>query len=609
MDEQMTMQEKKERGKGSGPVFSAFDPNGPNKKIYDPASFDSEMLKSYSDQISKVAEKSFSLFKKKKRIKSQMDALKDKRSKGLISDEEFEFRSSKLLKGYEEYKVYAMYDDYISYMINQMKQYSEGIFTYIDSHKFDIPIVTESEEEKEIESEISGRLSGKKSKEDKRWQSSADDFAQRKRVAETSMMDRVAKSIYTTLFPKRKVDPISEESGKEDSGFKVFMDWFLGKTPKNQLTKDGKKKKSGLEKFIEERSKKNRDVVGKKTAFSKRFRNIRRMHLEGQEDLETKNLITKRDAHDFIERLSTKKEDKKISYKPTSYTALANVMMRDTGAEIVNAFPIFFKNLYKNLRLANIHMLSTTYSNLMLFTSIISGIGLAFIVALLSFIAFVPPPIVLANAFLAGVFGLSGTIIGFTLYPQALIKTRERSIDTNLPFAIDHMAAVTSAGVNPTEMFKLLSESEEYVEVSVELEKVVEYSELFGYDLTTAIGKVSLTCPSKQMRDFLDSFISNIESGGELKDYLRESADQAMLNYKLERQKYTESISTFSDIYTGLMVASPLFFVAALSMVSILGGTVGDMDVNTLMILGTYVAIPALNILFIILLELTQPSI
>ncbi|MFP4189663.1 MAG: type II secretion system F family protein [Candidatus Woesearchaeota archaeon] len=609
MDEQMTMGSENKKNKH---VFSAFDPNGPNRKIYNQASFDSDMLKSFSSQISKVAEKSYSLYKKKQRIKSRMDELKRKVSHGEISQDEFEERSSKILKGYDEYKVYAMYDDYISYLVSQMKQYSEGIFSYIDAHKFDIPIVSETDEEKELEKDIAAQRSKKAAKGDKGWESSADEFAKRRKVGETPLMDKIAQNIYYTLFPKKKIDPLSEEKGKEtdESSFKIFLDWFLGKNTKSYLDKNSKaRKKSSLDKFIEERAKRSRDVVGKKTAFSKRFKNIRRMHLEGQEDLESKKLITKKDAQDFIERLNTKKEGKKVSYKPASYTALANVLMRDMGAEVVNAFPIFFKNLYKNLRFANIHILSNTYSNVMIFTSIIAGVGMFFLVGLLSLIAFAPLPVVLANSFLAGILGLAGTFMGFNMYPKALMKTRARSIDTNLPFAIDHMAAVTSAGVNPTEMFKLLSGSDEYKEVSVELEKIVEFSELFGYDLTTAIEKVSLTCPSKQMRDFFESFISNIESGGELKDYLRESADQAMLNYKLERQKYTESISTFSDIYTGLMVASPLFFVAALSMVSILGGTIGDMDVNTLMLLGTYVAIPAFNLLFIVLLEITQPSI
>ena len=609
MSENLSLENNENKSENNSEKISAFNPKGRNEEIYNPTSFDTEMLKSFSSQITDVAEKSYSLFKKKNRIKKQIELLKNKLSSGEISNDEFKKRSSDILKGYDEYKVYAMYDEYISYLINQMKQYSESLFGYIDSHKFEIPIVTLSEEEKELEKEMYHQKHSKTGKGDKNWQSSADEFANRKKVSETSLTDKIAQNIYDIIFPKKRVDPIKQSSETSETSFKVFLDWFLGRTPTNSLNLKKLAKKSGLDKFIEERSQRTRDVVGKKTAFSKRFTNIRRMQFENQEDLESKKLISKKDAHDFVEKLSTKKDEKKVSFNPTSYTALANVLMRDISAEVVNSFPMFFKNLYKNLRLANMHILSNTYTSVMIFTSIIVGASAFLLVTFLSILSLVAPSMILANAFLGGIFGLVGSIIIFNLYPKVLMKTRDRSINTNLPFAIDHMAAVTSAGVNPNEMFRLLSESEEYAEVSVELEKIVEYTELFGYDLTTSIKKVSLTCPSKQMRDFLDSFISNVESGGELKDYLRESADQAMLNYRLERQKYTESISTFSDIYTGLMVASPLFFVAALSMVSILGGTVGNMDVNTLMLLGTYVGIPAMNILFIVMLEITQPSI
>ena len=610
MSENLSLENNEKKAKHNSDKISAFNPKGRNEEIYNPSSFDTEMLKSFSSQITEVADKSYSLFKKKNRIKNQMELLKDKLSFGEISNDEFESRSSKILKGYDEYKVYAMYDEYISYMINQMKQYSESLFGYIDSHKFEIPIVTLSEEEKELEKEMYRQKHSKTAKGDKNWQSSADEFANRKKVSETSLTDKIAQNIYNVVFPKKKVDPIKQSNpDTPETSFKMFLDWFLGRTNKKSLNLKKRKQKSGLDKFIEERNQRTRDVVGKRTAFSKRFANIRRMQFENQEDLESKKLISKKDAHDFIEKLSTKKDEKKVSFKPTSYTALANVLMRDISAEVVNSFSMFFKNLYKNLRFANMHILSNTYTSVMIFTSIIVGVSTFLLAAFLSFLSLVAPSMILANSFLGGIFGLVGSVIIFNLYPKVLMKTRDRSINTNLPFAIDHMAAVTSAGVNPSEMFRLLSESEEYAEVSVELEKIVEYTELFGYDLTTSIKKVSLTCPSKQMRDFLDSFISNVESGGELKDYLRESADQAMLNYRLERQKYTESISTFSDIYTGLMVASPLFFVAALSMVSILGGTVGNMDVNTLMLVGTYVGIPAMNILFIVMLEITQPSI
>ena len=110
------------------------------------------------------------------------------------------------------------------------------------------------------------------------------------------------------------------------------------------------------------------------------------------------------------------------------------------------------------------------------------------------------------------------------------------------------------------------------------------------------------------LKEFLEGIVSTVESGGDLKDYLKEKAESAMLNYELERQKYLENISTYSDIYTGILIAAPLFFVVALALISMLGGTIAGMEINSLILIGGYIIIPLLNILFIVFLEATQPA-
>ena len=66
---------------------------------------------------------------------------------------------------------------------------------------------------------------------------------------------------------------------------------------------------------------------------------------------------------------------------------------------------------------------------------------------------------------------------------------------------------------------------------------------------------------------------------------------------------------TTAYIYTGVLIAAPLFFVTALSLVSAFGGTLGGIPVNTLITLGTYVMIPLLNIVFLVFLEVNQPEV
>jgi len=296
-------------------------------------------------------------------------------------------------------------------------------------------------------------------------------------------------------------------------------------------------------------------------------------------------------------------------YKPSFLGTMANLTIRKASFYLIDSFPEFFRYLYNSLRLANIKMLSNTYVNVMVLMSIVA-MFVTFPLFVIFFSALNNPffLVIIKSVLLALIMGLA-TFFGFYYYPFGRIKQRAKNIKANLPFAINHMAAVAASGVAPVKMFRLIAQSKEYGEISVEVEKIVEYVELFGYDFLTALKSVSATTPSEQLKEYLDGMVSNIESGSELKVYMNEKSKEAMLEYELERQKYAETISTYSDIYTGILIAAPLFFVATLSLVSILGGFVGGIPIDTLIVVGTYLVVPLLNIGFIIFLQFTQPEV
>jgi flagellar protein FlaJ len=296
-------------------------------------------------------------------------------------------------------------------------------------------------------------------------------------------------------------------------------------------------------------------------------------------------------------------------YQPSFFGSLANVAIKRISLYLLDNFPDFFKDIYHALRLANIKVLSNTYVNMMVL-GVLSGTLLGLFIFAFFFAATALPfiQVVFRTLMMAVLTGLA-VFAGFYAYPYSKLKQRRRSINTNLPFAINHMAAVSSSGVAPVKMFRLISESKEYGEVSAEIEKIVNYVEIFGYDVLTALKAVAATSPSYQFKDFLEGMVSTTQTGGDIKSYFSQKAEDAMLNYKLDRQKYTETVSTYSDIYTGMLIAAPLFFVAALSLVSLLGGKVGGIGVNVIIIIGTYVVIPFLNVSFLAFLEMTQPEI
>lgn len=296
-------------------------------------------------------------------------------------------------------------------------------------------------------------------------------------------------------------------------------------------------------------------------------------------------------------------------YQGSSVGLIANLTVRKISLFLVDTFPEFFGFLYNGLRAANVKVLSNTYVNIMILSSLFVT-AVSFLVLTVLFFIFGYPiyQIFLRAAILSVVAGFALATI-FYAYPFMKIKDRRRKIMTNLPFAINHMAAVATSGVPPGSMFELIAASSEYSEICIEVKKIVDFINIFGYDLLTAVRTVAATTPSPAFKEFLDGIVSTIETGGDLDRYLRQEADQATLTYNLERQRYNETVSTYSDIYTGVLIAAPLFFVAAMAMVNLLGGTLGGVGVDVVMAVGAYAVIPLLNIGFLLFLQVSQPDV
>ncbi len=295
-------------------------------------------------------------------------------------------------------------------------------------------------------------------------------------------------------------------------------------------------------------------------------------------------------------------------YQGSSVGLIANLTVRKLSLYLVDQFPEFFGFLYNALRSANVKVLSNTYVNIMILSTLfVVALSCVVLVVIFFILAYPVYQIILRSMILSIIAGFACATI-FYAYPFMKIKDRRRNITTNLPFAANHMAAVATSGVPPASMFELIAASKEYGEIGVEVKKIVDFITIFGYDLLTAIKTVAATTPSPNFKEFLEGMVSTIETGGDLDRYLRQEADQAALTYNLERQRYNETVSTYSDIYTGLLIAAPLFFVAAMSLVNLLGGSVGGIGVDVIMAVGAYLIIPLLNIGFLAFLQFTQPE-
>ena len=288
-------------------------------------------------------------------------------------------------------------------------------------------------------------------------------------------------------------------------------------------------------------------------------------------------------------------------YSPSGIGKFVNTFMNNFTISITKNYPQLFKKLSDDFKKADIKVLFKTYVSLMIFFTIIS---LPIFIILLS-ILFGK----ISTGILLGIVGTGLTLALFYLYPSNLANTRKKKIKNDLPFAMIHMAAVAGSGARPIDIFDLMLSSGEYEELGKEINKIMNYVNLFGYNLTTALKNVAMTTPSPDFKELLNGMISAIETGGDLKGYLEGKAIDELNTYKLERKKYVESLETYSDIYTAILIAAPLLFIVVLAIINTIGGQIGGFSVGTIATFGTYGAIPLLNIGFIVFLTISQPEI
>jgi flagellar protein FlaJ len=192
----------------------------------------------------------------------------------------------------------------------------------------------------------------------------------------------------------------------------------------------------------------------------------------------------------------------------------------------------------------------------------------------------------------------------FIVYPSVEAGNRRRNIDATLPYAINYVTSMSTAGITPAEVFRLLGDSPIYGESSVEARYIAREIDIFGRDLIDALRLVSASTPSKRMKEFLQGAMASISSGGNLTDYFRTKADQYALENRQTQKQFLDMLALISESYVTAMVAGTLFLIILQSIMSVLSG-----DNNPLFLYAiVYIMIPLGSAAFVIMISSMTPE-
>ena len=153
----------------------------------------------------------------------------------------------------------------------------------------------------------------------------------------------------------------------------------------------------------------------------------------------------------------------------------------------------------------------------------------------------------------------------YSYLPRNKITERKKNIERNLSYATNYMAAMASADVTPSSIFRGLAEQEIYGEIKVESEKIARDIDFFGKDLIKVLQKAISRSPSEKFQDFLQGIITTANSGGSLKVYFMSKSEQFMKENRLIQEKDLQTLGVMAESFVTVVVAAPLFLIIMMS--------------------------------------------
>ncbi len=187
--------------------------------------------------------------------------------------------------------------------------------------------------------------------------------------------------------------------------------------------------------------------------------------------------------------------------------------------------------------------------------------------------------------------------------PGSKAKTRRRDIDKRIGAAMSFISAMASADVNVDVIFKELSRQPIYGEIKNEAEWITRDTELLGIDILTAISKASQRTPSSKFQEFLQGVVTTSTSGGQLKPYFLQKAEQFEKEGKLDMRSQLETLGLMAETFVTVVVAFPLFLVVIMAIMAIVpggGGSAGTTVMLLWAVVGLMIPVSQFGFIFFI---------
>ncbi len=317
-----------------------------------------------------------------------------------------------------------------------------------------------------------------------------------------------------------------------------------------------------------------------------------------------------------IKKLFEKREKRKNTQllteitSPNYFARIAAKIFFDKASKLAKLD--YFKKLNTSLRQANIPYLLNTYIAMALLATLIAFLVSIPLLVLISFLHFTEGGLLISFS-IQKLIKYSWLVIAlplttfalFIMYPSSEKSAVNRKINEELPFVTIHMSAIAGSGIEPSRIFEIIMKSGEYPATTNEIKKLINFINLYGMDIVTALRETARITPSPKLAELFNGLATTIHTGGSLTEFLNEHAERLLVDYRLERERYTKTAETFMDIYISIVLAAPMLMLMVLILLQYTGINIGISIgmLTLLMVIGMVI----INVVFLVFIHIRQP--
>ncbi len=285
------------------------------------------------------------------------------------------------------------------------------------------------------------------------------------------------------------------------------------------------------------------------------------------------------------------------------FDRLAIMLFGRVARKLVSVF-----ELEKSMREAGMEIHPTTFAARLLMYTFLSGILMSIVTIVAASLG---APTILVVTLVLLIFLIPLMVFGIGLSIPSMRKgSREKGVDSELPYFAAYMTTMAYAGTAPESIFEKVAKLKVFRAIREEAMRIMRDVRVFGQDPLSAIERNAYFHPSKLYRDLLLGYTTTVRTGGDVLHYLEVKTIDIFRQFGENLKGIAERIGLVIEAYIAVAVIGTLSFYIFFVVSGILpgGAGFGGFAGYSGMILYSFLMMPALTLVMLLVADAAQPK-